>query len=359
MARIQLGGAGGAPTNNFIKSLRVSKRKDYLIGMSCIPTDLFLADVDEKYIVPLAKAADYPQKLLALLKKSRPELLHVQHDYEVRAVSRLREQITALGVKLYLPDANTIENCVDKQKSAAIWQRAGICIPKTLLLNNENDLRLAFDRWGEVWIRAIEGAGGNGALPTSNFVFAKNWINYFQGWGKFTAAEMLTDKSVTWQSIWYQGELILAQTRRRRSWNFADRTLSGVTGVTGVGETCSDITVDRVAQDAIFAIDAKPHGVFSVDMTYDKSGLPNPTEINIGRFFTTHYFFTKAGINFPEIFCNIVLDGKFPIFNKKINPLPDGLLWIRGMDTEPVLISVEELEKFESAMRNFYHESAE
>ena len=41
------------------------------------------------------------------------------------------------------------------------------------------------------------------------------------------------------------------------------------------------------------------------------------------------------------------LDNNFPLFEKKINPLPDGLIWIRGMDREPVLTTVEELEKLE------------
>src|SRR3546814_10024483 len=32
MARIQIGGAGGAPSNNFIRSLRESARHDHIIG---------------------------------------------------------------------------------------------------------------------------------------------------------------------------------------------------------------------------------------------------------------------------------------------------------------------------------------
>lgn len=347
-ARIQLGGAGGAPTNNFIKSLRDSQRQDYLIGTSCIAADLFLADVDEKYVVPPARAGEYAPAILKLLAQTKPNFLHLQNDFEIRAISRLREQINALGIKLYLPKATTIENCVDKQKSYAIWQAAGIRVPKTILLNDEKDLQRAFAELGSsIWIRATEGGAGRGALPATNYEFAKIWIDRFRGWGEFTAAEMLTEKSVTWQSIWYEGELVVAQTRRRLAWNFSDRTLSGVTGITGIGETYSNEIVDRVAQDAILAIDATPHGIFSVDMTYDQTNFPNPTEINIGRFFTTHYFFTKAGLNFPEIYCNIALDKNFPSLTKKINPLPDGLLWIRGMDIEPVLTTIEELHKLE------------
>lgn len=346
MAKIQVCGAGGAPSNNFIKSLRESNRKDFIIGTTCVPTDLFLADTDEKYIISPAISKDYSQSLLKIISKTRPDFLHAQNDYEVRMVSRLRKQINNFGVKLYLPSIETIENCVDKQKSYEIWERAGIKVPKTLLLNNISDLKTAFDSFGtKIWIRAIEGGGGKGALPTDSFTFAKAWVDHFGGWGKFTASELLSENSVTWQSIWFEGSLVVAQTRIRRSWNFGDRTLSGVTGITGVGETYSDDTVDRIAQDSIFSIDKKPHGIFSVDMTYDFSGFPNPTEINIGRFFTTHYFFTRAGLNFPEIYCNIILDNKFPNLQKNINPLPNGLIWIRGMDKEPVLTTVADLSK--------------
>lgn len=346
LAKIYLGGAGGAPTNNVIRSLRESDRDDYLIGTTCLPSDLFLADVDEKHLIPPATHTNYPERLLSLLSKVKPEFIHLQHDFEVRAVSRLRDKLQDLNVKHFLPAADTIENCVDKGRSYDIWQAEGVKVPKTILLNNPQDLKRAFDELGEsIWIRATEGGGGTGALPTNNFDFARIWIERFNGWGNFTAAELLTKQSVTWLSLWYQGELVVAQSRRRRSWNFGDRTLSGVTGVTGVGETCSDPTVDRVAQDSIAAIDNRPHGIFAVDMAYDTEGFPNPTEINIGRFFTTVYFFTKAGLNLPEIYLNIAIDGEFPSLERKINPLPEGLVWIRGMDVHPVLTTTHNLEQ--------------
>jgi carbamoyl-phosphate synthase large subunit len=345
MARIQIGGAGGAPANNFIRSLRESGRNDYLIGTSSDVSDLFLANVDVRYPIPAASDPSYSRTLLKMLSKTKPEFIHLQNDYEVRGVSRIRQQVEALGVKHYLPSAETIENCVDKEKSYQIWERAGLPVPKTMLLHNPAELKKAFDLYGEtIWIRATEGGGGRGALPANNYEFAKIWIDRFNGWGEFTASELLTKDTVTWLSIWYHGELVVAQTRRRLSWNFGNRTLSGVTGITGVGETTSDAIVDRISQEAIATIDSKPHGIFAVDMTYDKNGVPNPTEINIGRFFTTHYFFTKAGLNLPKIYCDIALDGNFPSLEKRINPLPDGLIWIRGMDVEPVLTTRAELE---------------
>ena len=121
-----------------------------------------------------------------------------------------------------------------------------------------------------------------------------------------------------------------------------------MTGITGVGETFADAEVDRLAQQAIRTVDPRPHGIFGVDMTYGSDSLPHVTEINIARFFTTHYFFTKAGLNMPDIYCQLGLFGTQPKIEQQINPLPNGLLWIRGMDVEPVLTTVDELEKLRS-----------
>ncbi len=349
MARIQIGGAGGAPANNVICSLRESERSDYVIGTSCVPSDLFLADVDERHVIPSALDPGYAEAALGLLTRTKPDLLHLQNDFEVRAIARMRERVEALGVRLFLPATETVEACVDKYRSYEIWRAAGIRVPETLLVKDPGTLKRAFDTLGDtVWLRAIEGGAGRGALPTDSFEFARLWIERYGGWGQFTAARVLHDSSsVTWQSVWHEGELVVAQSRRRRSWSFGNRTVSGVTGITGVAETIRDEAVDRISRDAILAIDSRPHGIFGVDMTYDEKGVPNPTEINIGRFFTTIYFFTKAGLNMPEIYCDIALDGRFPSLERAVNPLPEGLVWIRGMDVEPALSTRKELEALE------------
>lgn len=344
--RVQVGGAGGAPSNNFIRSLTDLGDEYYVIGMCASPSDLFLADVPEKYLVPSASDPRYHDSIVRLLQKTKPDLLHLQNDFEVRAISRMRDDVLAQNVKLLLPDKQTVEDCVDKMKSYAIWEKAGVRAPRTMLVSSPEDLRVAFRDFGpKVWVRATEGGGGTGALPTDNYEFARLWIERYSGWGHFTASECLTERTVTWLSIWYEGELIVAQTRRRHSWNFGNRTLSGVTGITGVGETCSESDVDELAQKAIAAVDARPHGLFGVDMTYDVQGRPCVTEINIGRFFTTHYFFTRAGLNMPDIYSRLAIRGEKPTLTKKINPLQDGLIWIRGMDVEPAMTTSAELER--------------
>ena len=126
--RVQVGGAGGAPSNNFIRSLTDLGDEYYVIGMCASPSDLFLADVPEKYLVPSASDPRYHDSIVRLLQKTKPDLLHLQNDFEVRAISRMRDDVLAANVKLFLPNRQTVEDCVDKMKSYSIWEKAGVTV---------------------------------------------------------------------------------------------------------------------------------------------------------------------------------------------------------------------------------------
>ncbi|KAF2513529.1 ATP-grasp domain-containing protein [Flavobacterium foetidum] len=350
MKKILIGGAGGAPSEGVINSLLRSKKGEEIIGMGSDPTDLVLSSAKKKYALPYADSPEYLESLLGILNTEKPDLIHFQNDLEVFYASQYREQIHATGTKTFMPDHDVIDTCVHKYKTYLKLKEANVKVPTNILLNNEENLLRAFeelgDEEGKIWLRASSiGGGGKGALPTNDFTFAKGWIERYNGWGDFIAAELLTPETVTWLSIWHEGELIVAQTRIRKGWTHGNRTVSGVTGVTKVGQTFSDKIVDEVAINTVKAVSDKPHGIFGVDMAYDKDGFPNPTEINISRFFTTVLFFTEAGLNMPEIFKDLALYGEKPDLNKIINPLPDGLLWLRGMDTIPRIFNNEQIRK--------------
>lgn len=349
MTKILIAGAGGAPSEGVINSLLKSRKQEQILGMGSEPTDLALSNASEKYFIPYADSVSYKPELISLLQRIQPDLIHFQNDLEIFHASQFRNEIHMLGVKTFMPEHEVIDTCVHKYKTYLKCKEAGVVVPQNMMINDEDDLKKAFndlkDRNGNIWLRASSiGGGGKGSLPTNDFNFAKAWINKYSGWGDFVAAEMLTSKTVTWLSIWHEGELVVAQTRNREGWIHGNRTVSGVTGVTKVGKTASDPEVDRVALATIRAVTPKPHGIFGVDMTYDSGGVPNPTEINISRFFTTVLFFTAAGLNMPEIFKDIALYNEFPNLQKKINPLPNDLLWLRGMDTTPRLLRSEDIE---------------
>lgn len=347
--KILIAGAGGAPSEGVIHSL-LKGGSEEIIGMGSEVSDLVLSAATKKYHVPYANAPEYKQALLAILRREKPDLVHFQNDLEIFHASLLRSEIEATGTRLFMPAHEVIDTCVHKHKTYLKFKAHGLKVPTNVLIENETQLRQAFhdlgDDSGTIWLRSTAiGGGGKGALPTNDFAFAKGWIQRFSGWGSFAAASMLTSDSVTWLSIWHEGDLVVAQTRARKGWMHGNRTLSGVTGVTKVGQTHSDDRVNEIATNAVKAVTSKPHGIFGVDLTYDKQGVPNPTEINVSRFFTTILFFTEAGLNMPRIFKDLALYGKFPKLQRRLNPLPDGLMWFRGVDTKPKLVRPGELEQ--------------
>ncbi len=344
MKRILVTGAGGAPALNFIKSLRLAPEPFHLIGTDSNTYSLARAQTDERHLVPRANDQQYIAVLKQIIEQERAEMVFAQPDPEITVLSEKREE---LGVRTYLPSKEVVRACQDKYETYRLWTEAGLRVPDTLFVNNIDDLREAFDTFGDPWLRPVIGAAGRGALHTDKLDHARLWLEVNEGWGFYTAARYLSPDSVTWQSIWSHGELVVAQSRRRLYWEFADRAPSGVTGITGAAITVADPELDDIALRAVHAVDSEPHGIFSVDLTYDDDGVPNPTEINIGRFFTTHLFFSMAGLNMPYILVKLAYGEEPPEVPAKINPLPCNLAWIRGMDAEPVLTTVDALAKFD------------
>jgi hypothetical protein len=340
--RILVTGAGGSPATNFVRSLRAAPEPFQLVGTDADRYCLMRAETDSRWLVPPASDPDYLPVLNAIVERERVDLVHAQNDAEVSFLSEHRDRVNA---RLFLPDRETVRICRDKFRSFQRWQAAGLPVPDTMLVASEDDLKAAFERFGgALWLRATSGAGGRGALPVRDYDTARSWLDFHKGWGGFTAAELLEPDSATWMSVWHHGELVVAQGRQRLYWELSRVSPSGVTGVTGAGVTVSDAALDDLATRAVLAIDPRPHGLFGVDLTYDAAGTPNPTEINVGRFFTTHQFFTALGLNLPQVYVRLAFGEPVPDLGRRHNPLPDGMVWVRGVDFEPVLTSLAEID---------------
>ena len=206
--KILIAGCGGAPSEGVVNSLLKCDKGDVVIGMGSEPTDLVLSNASKKYIVPYASEPSYETKLIKLLTHEKPNLVHFQNDLEIFEASKIRDKILATGTKLFMPEHDVIDTCVNKYKSYLKWKDAGVKVPTNIKLVNESDLERAFkvlaDDTGRIWLRASSiGGGGKGALPTADYEFAKRWIDNYNGWGDFVAAEMLTAETVTWNDEVY------------------------------------------------------------------------------------------------------------------------------------------------------------
>jgi len=340
--RVLVTGVGGPAGVNFVRSLRAAADDYYIVGTDTNRHHLEWPDVDAAYVAPRCDDPAYPEFLCELVVREGIEFVHPQPDPEVRAVSELRDRIPA---RVFLPDRETVHICQDKRRSGELWQRAGVHTAPSLAVRDRADLERAAETLGlPFWLRASGGAGGLAATPVAAVEAGWHWLRYWQLTRpglEFVAQELLPGANFAFTSLWRDGELVCAQLRERLEYIYPHLTPSGVTGTPAVAVTRDRPDVEEIALCAVRAIDRRANGVFCVDLKEDADGVARPTEINCGRFFTTSYFFTAAGLNIPDLYVRLGF-GEDPRPGE-IGRLREGLLWIRHIDCPAVLADEHEL----------------
>lgn len=305
------------------------------------------------YKIPPAGDDNYIKEINRLIKTERVTLLYAAPDAEVWEISKHRNEINC---DIYLPDHEVLELCGDKLALNLHLKEAGVPVPPATAIdrNNVNDRLLSMlggrdiDLAGDYmfWLRATKGAGSKAAIMVKSVPTARSWMYYWEYTRgmkfDFMLSEFLPGKEYAFQSLWYMGELITSAARERLEYLFGDKTPTGQSSSPSVARSVHNGKVNETATEAILAVDPEPHGVFCVDLKEDKDGMPNVTEINAGRFFTTVNFFAQAGCNMPEMYIKLALG--IPLEPQETyNSVPENLLWIRGVDKLPYMVKEEDL----------------
>jgi carbamoyl-phosphate synthase large subunit len=338
MKRILVTGAGGPAGANFIKSLRLSDEEFYISGSDINSLHLELSNSDSKNLLPQCDSSDYVDSVNEVVRKEGIDLVHPQPDSEVSVLSERRDEVEA---KLFLPDKQTIRICQDKMLFMKTLGKAGVPIAKSFSIDGRADLEKSLKSLLEInpdkaWLRATKGAGSRASLPINETPQGVMWIDYWKkhrglDWGNFMLSEFLPGREYAFQSVWKEGEIVSSQARQRLEYLFGYLTPSGQTSSPTVAKTVHNEDVNRIATDAVKAVDGNATGVFCVDLKENTEGVPCVTEINAGRFFTTSNFFSEAGVNMPYMYIKLAFEESFE-YGPKYNPLPEGLYWIRLMD---------------------------
>ena len=337
MKKIICTGSGGPAGVNFVNSLRKAPEKFHIIGTDVNKYHLLWPDLDEKWLVPKYTSSEYLDKMNELIEKTKADFLHPQPDGEVKILSANRDEINC---KTYLPAHKTIEICQDKFESAKIWKKAGLIVTTSVIINSLDDLDKVEKEIGHpYWLRATRGFSSRGSTLVEKRETAESWINYWRSRGvtwEFVAHEYLPGRNIAFQSIWKDGELITSQARERLEYIYPYLAPSGVTNTPVVAVTIHDEKVNKIATEAVKSIDKNATGIFCVDLKDNKDGVPLPTEINAGRFFTTSLFFTSAGMNMPYYYIKLAFDEEIPKL-PKYNSVKKGMIWCRHIDCPAVL----------------------
>lgn len=336
MKRLLVCGVGGTAAVNFVRALRESKERFFVVGVDCSKHHIHLnREIDKSFLVPKHSEENYIQKLNHIIESEKIQFLHAQPDVEVGRISEDREKLRA---KVFLPNKETVTLCHDKYKLIKLLRKQAIPAARNIRIDKEEDIETAFEKFGtRVWLRATKGSGGAGSLPVEKFDHAKAWVEYWKGWKTFVAEEYLPGRNMAWQGIFKEGELITSLVWQRIEYIISHVSPSGITGTPSVAKIIVEERVNRTALEAVNSISKKPNGIFSVDFKERKDGTPCVTEVNPGRFFTPSYMYVKAGVNLPEIYLKLAFGESTPKL-PKFNAFKKKIVWIRGIDVEPVAV---------------------
>jgi carbamoyl-phosphate synthase large subunit len=346
MKRVMVTGAGGPASINFIASLKIAPEKIHVVGVDVNRFRIHLAPVDSRFVVPKATEENYISALNEIVRKERVDFIHAQPDIEVRVLSENRDKLDAA---VFLPSKEAVRICQDKFETAKILLKRGVPTARAIEIMGEEDIVKAFEEFGRpVWIRAKRGAGGRGSTPAYNLETAVSWIKYWRSRGgemEFIAQEFLAGRNMAFHSLWKDGEPITSMARERIEYIYPDLAPSGVTGTPAVQRTIRNDEVNKVAVEAVLAIDPNFSGIACVDLKENSEGVPCVTEINAGRMFTTSFFFSYASkmlygdyrANFPYLYLKMAYGEGIPQL-PKFNILPEELYWIRHIDAPPCLV---------------------
>lgn len=350
--RILVTGAGGPGAVNLCRSLLMMVPQPTLIAVDASPEYILLALGHVRERVPrCSNLAAYLQAIRDLVVRHQIDLIIPNNSLEIAV---LREAEGSLGARTMLPDSATLRAANSKWESYQIWREAGIPVPETHLLSDRASLDACFsslqtsggDPEGRVWVRGagIPGKGiGVASLPCRTVDQADQWIDYWKGWNGMIASEYLPGDNLTWMGLFDRGELIMSQGRRRLEYVIPHVSPSGITGAPAISETVSDPELNRIGEAAVRALDPEYHGVGFVDLKGDEAGVARVTELNAGRFGTTHFFYSAAGANFPAALVQLAM-GQRPDVPKR-DALAAGLTWIRTLDAGPVLTTRAAIER--------------
>lgn len=352
MKTILVTGVGGGGSNNLVESIRQSHLDldQYRIIGSNISNEIASkSTLESNFVLPVSTDESYHSKLLELIERERIDLIIPNNDREIGVISKLREK---LPCKTFLPDPQTIIDCQDKHLMYLKLKDVGISMAKSFEITSLDEIGDLISQLpgSKFWIRPKVGSGSKGATWVYTAQQAKDWIRLWvdlRGFNvkDFTVSEFLPGRDYAFQSVWKDGELIVAKMCERLEYFFGANRLSGMSSTPAVARTIRDDEALETIFKAVRALTDKPHGNFNFDLKGSISGEMCLTECNVGRFCMITPIFDRTGkYNTVEMYIRAAFNEELSI-EDPIDIEEDQYL-LRELDTEPLIIDGDKMRNF-------------
>lgn len=353
MKTVLVTGAGSGGSNNLIRGIRRGAYPVRIVGSNADRYALAQSLADKNYALPWANAGPaYLDAVRRVIADEGVDVVIPNNDTETAVLSTHREQIPA---EFFLPVAETVELCQDKFKFSRHLSEHGFPVAETYSLDDLDHVEEIFERLGnpeKLWCRMRHGSGSKGTIPVNRPDQVRFWVQYWQEMrgvkpGAFTLSEYLPGRDFAFQSLWREGELVIAKTCERLDYVFGENMPAGTSSSPRVGRLVNDPGVNDMCTRAVRSVDPHATGMFCVDLKENANGDPCITEINIGRFFMISIVFNTTGqYNMAELYLRTV-------FGESV-AVPEAARYgdigssetflVREVDNEPTVISREDFE---------------
>ncbi len=350
MPTVLVTGVGGGGANNLIRALRPYDPYPTIIGVNSDALALARSRADGDYLIPHSGDEDaYVDALNCVSELNAVDLVIPTNDTEVRVVSERRSDLRS---QVLLPSTEAVRVCTDKWEFYVRCREGGVSMARSALVQDLAEIPRLFaelkgEEPGVLWCRMRRGNGAQGALPVSEPEQARSWIQYWISMrgakvDDFSLSEYLPGRDFAFQSLWRDGDLVIAKTCERLSYLFSRQTPSGSVSTPNRGRLVNIADVNEVALRAIRHVDASPTGVFSVDLKEAADGRICVTEINAGRFFRISPSMNLVGRhNMATMFLAQALEGRrFDLPENEIfgDIGEEPMLYLCDVDEEPSLV---------------------
>ena len=337
--------AGSGPANNLIRSLRAGDPSLVVVGCHDDRFALKKSTADRNYALP-----GDPRTLDAIARLVRQEHVALVIPTTDASVLRLARARGLLRQRLFLPRLRALRRCRHKDDLATLLRGRGIPAPLTVRVRSLVTLAASFRRvaaGSRAWCRIRTGSGSHGAAPVASPLVARYWMECWRRMRgvpatSFTLSEYLPGRDFGCQTLWLDGRVVLAKTFERLAYFVGGGTPSGVSSVASLAKTVREPRVVDVATRAVYAVDRRARGIFSVDLKEDARGVPCVTEINAGRFLAGTNLLDLTGThNMAVTYVRLALGQTIDVA-EPYDTDPDHYI-VRDLDTLPDLVHADEL----------------
>lgn len=358
--------AGGGNALNLARSLKYGFSYPIkIIGVNIDKFELAKAyyseNYDNVYLVPKFTEESYLPIMMKIIEDEEIDFVIPNHEFEIEYI--INEGYNELLEKCFLPSMETVNLCNDKyglnqflggyeflnaNLGSGISNVESV-VPRSKILSGPLDQYKDYP----YWVRLTKGAGSRGANIVHTIDDLYNWVEHWVAnedvdYKDFMISEYLPGVDHHYFSLWNKGEMVIGKAIKRMRYCCAKYSITGTSSSPSLCALVKDPILDEINENIIKAVDPHAQGLFGVDFKADKDGVHKITEINIGRFPRINYIFNLTpGGNLAKRYVEIGMGllGLSDVGKTTDSQYPnDKYFLIRDFDTEPVLITKEDLD---------------